>query len=104
MKYLSDINRTPHVFSRAFEDAVKSGLGWIEDGLHQPEAGKEPLVTRYEDWRCMLWDSTAKEADLSDARYLFRSKIIDVDLALTLFPKRPAQIKAATLDAVGPMG
>ena len=104
LKYLSDINRTPHVFSRAFEDAVKSGLGWIEDGLHQPEAGKEPLVTRYEDWRCMLWDSTAKEADLSDARYLFRSKIIDVDLALTLFPKRPAQIKAATLDAVGPMG
>jgi hypothetical protein len=87
LKYLSDVNREPFEISRAFEDAVKAGIGWIEDGV-QEEDEDEALYTRYESWRNILWDSAATNLDLSDARYQFRSKWTDLDIACALFKNR----------------
>ncbi|MDA4845941.1 hypothetical protein [Hoeflea poritis] len=87
LKYLSDVNRSPFDRSRAFEDAVKVGIGWIEDGW-EPDSTKEPLYSRHESWRNILFDSSANELDLSDARYIFRSKWVDLDVAIALFPER----------------
>lgn len=87
MKYLSDVNRTPFDTSRAFEDCVKVGVGWIEDGW-DPDGDGEPLYTKYESWRNILWDSAGAELDLSDARYVFRSKWVDYDIAAAIFPER----------------
>ena len=64
MKYLSDVNRTPFHRSRAFEDAVKVGLGWMESGVQDEDDG-EPVYNRYESWRNILWDSACTEKDLS---------------------------------------
>lgn len=89
LKYLSDVNRTPFHRSRAFEDAVKVGIGWLEDGVTENDDG-EPVYSRYESWRNMLWDSASTEYDLSDARYVIRFKYVDLDVALALFPDRAA--------------
>lgn len=98
MKYLSDVNRTPFQVSAAFEDAVKVGIGWIEDGI-QDEDEDEPLYSRHESWRNMLWDSTALEPDCSDGRYMFRTKWIDLDVASVMFRKRKAVLERAASDS-----
>lgn len=92
LKYLSDANRTPFLISRAFEDAVKAGIGWVEDGYQGDDEG-EPIFSRYESWRNMLWDSTAIEPDLSDCRYVYRTKWLDLDVAAAIFPKRKALLE-----------
>ena len=91
MKYLSDVNRTPFQRSRAFEDASKVGIGWLEVGAQDEDDG-EPIYTRYESWRNMLWDSASTEIDGTDMRYQFRSKWVDEDIAQALFPTRKEQI------------
>lgn len=98
LKYLSDVNRTPFHRSRAFEDAVKVGIGWLEVGVQDEDDG-EPIYDRYESWRNMLFDSASTELDGSDMRYQFRSKWVDEDIAKALFPQRAAQIEAAVVDS-----
>lgn len=87
LKYLSDCNRSPFDVSRAFADAVKVGVGWLEDGV-EPDPEIEPIYGRHESWRNILYDSSANELDLSDGRYIFRSKWVDLDISQALFPKR----------------
>lgn len=98
LKYLSDVNRLPFSRSRAFEDAIKVGIGWMEDGAQDEDDG-EPIYSRYESWRNILHDSAGVELDGSDMRYIFRSKWVDVDVAKALFPGREAQIEAAVTEA-----
>ncbi|MCE7797864.1 hypothetical protein LWE61_15030 [Sphingobium sufflavum] len=98
LKYLSDVNRSPFHRSRAFEDCVKAGIGWLEDGAQDEDDG-EPLYSRYEDWRNMLWDSAATEMDLQDGRYMFRSKWLDYDIGAALFPKRLHHLREACREA-----
>ena len=98
LKYLSDVNRLPFHRSRAFEDAIKVGIGWLEDGAQDEDDG-EPIYSRYESWRNIIYDSASTELDFSDGRYVFRSKWVDVDVAKALFPGREAQIDDAVIDA-----
>ncbi len=98
LKYLSDVNRDPFEVSRAFEDAAKVGIGWMEDGYQGDDEG-EPIYSRYESWRNMLWDSTAIRLDLEDARYIFRSKWVDLDVACAIFPKRKSLVRRSVDDA-----
>lgn len=98
LKYLSDVNRLPFNRSRAFEDAIKAGIGWLEDGAQDEDDG-EPIYSRYESWRNILHDSASTELDFSDGRYIFRTKWVDVDVAKALFPGREAQIDNAVVDA-----
>lgn len=98
LKYISDVNRTPFHRSRAFEDAIKAGLGWMETGVQDEDDG-EPIYDRYESWRNILHDSASVELDFSDGRYIFRSKWVDLDVAIALYPDRKAQLEAAVIDA-----
>lgn len=97
LKYLSDVNRTPFAISRAFEDAVKAGVGWLEAGVQSDDDG-EPVYERTESWRNMLWDSTACEPDLSDARYEIRQKWVDLDVAKALIPSRAGALEADAVE------
>jgi len=94
MKYLSDVNRSQFVRSRAFAESVKVGVGWIESGV-RADPTQEIIYSRQEDWRFVLWDSCAMETDLSDARYLFRWRWVDLDIAEQIFPKRREQLRRA---------
>ena len=94
MKYLNDVNRTQFHRSRAFEDCTKVGIGWIETGVQNEDDG-EPIYTRYESWRNILWDSNSTEKDLSDCRYIFRVKWVDLDIAEAMFEDRKGILRAS---------
>lgn len=96
MKYLSDTNREPRARSRAFKDAVVAGLGWLEVGL-RGDPTEEPVFYRYQDWRRILYDSNSNEPDLGDARYVFRWKWLDQDVAEAYFPERAELIRQAVV-------
>lgn len=87
LKYVDDCNGDAFNVSRAFDDAVKVGIGWLEDG-YEAGSDEEPLYGRYESWRNMLWDTTANDLDLQDGRYVMRIKWVDLDIACALFPQR----------------
>jgi hypothetical protein len=103
LKYHSDVNRTPFEVSRGFADATKAGIGWIEDGWQGDDEG-EPLYTRYESWRNMIWDSTATRLDIEDGRYVGRSKWVDKDVACATFPKRRSLIERSVDHKLNWMG
>lgn len=95
LKYLADVNRVPFERSRAFDDAVKAGLGWLEVGI-EDDAEKEPIYVRAESWRNMLHDSLGERNDLSDSRYLFRFKEVDLDIAQAWFPDKAVELERAS--------
>lgn len=87
LRHLRDENHTNDQNALAFADAVKVGIGWLETGEGDPTDG--PIVfDRHESWRNMLWDSRCTRMDLSDARYVTRSKWLDLDTASALWPGR----------------
>ena len=96
LKYLSDVNNAQFQRSQAFNDAVKAGVGWVEDGVRL-DPTQELVFSRREDWRNVIWDSSSYELDLSDARYLFRRRWVDLDIALACFPDRADVLKAAAM-------
>jgi hypothetical protein len=93
LKYLDDTNRATFERSYAFEDACKAGVGWLEVGLRGDKSGA-PIYIGAESWRNILWDSQATKRDLTDARYLFRIKVVDLDVAIALFPKKKVELEA----------
>lgn len=97
LKYVSDINNVVMARSRAFSDAAKGGVGWVDDGVRD-DPTKDILYSKYEDWRNVLWDSSSYDLDLSDARYIFRWRWVDEDIACAMFPTRADRIKAAAED------
>ncbi|HWH83235.1 MAG TPA: hypothetical protein VNU71_13475 [Burkholderiaceae bacterium] len=95
LKYLDECNRAAFERSYAAEEAFKAGMGWIEVGLRGDDSGI-PVSISAESWRNMLWDSKAMKRDLSDARYFFRMKTLDLDVALAMFPDKKAELEAAS--------
>lgn len=95
LKYVTDVNRTTFNRSRAFEDAVKVGVGWLDSGVRN-DPTKDIIYDKYEDWRNVLWDSMAIELDLSDARYIFRTRWVDEDVALAMYPARRDVLERAS--------
>ena len=96
LKYTDDVNHAPMSRSLAFAESVKVGVGWLECGIRN-DPSKEPLFDRYESWRNVWNDPLAREPDNSDSRFLFRSKWVDEDVAITMFPDREEYIKLASV-------
>lgn len=101
IKYLSDVNRSGFARSKAFEQTAKAGLGWLECGIRNDE-DDEPLFVRWESWRNVWYDPHSVEADLSDARFVFREKWVDLDVAQAMFPKRAAELEAESRSVTDP--
>jgi hypothetical protein len=93
LKADSDVNRAPFHISASFRDAVVAGLGWLEEGVRS-DTDEEPLFLRGESWRNIWYDPLSRAFDLSDCRYLFREKFVDLDFALAMFPKFESALRA----------
>ena len=92
LKYLSDVNDLEFSRSAAFKDAAVGGVGWVEDGW-QDDGGEEPVYSRHEDWRNMLWDSANTNRSVEPGRYQFRSKWVDLDVAIAWFPTMENELR-----------
>jgi hypothetical protein len=92
MKYLDQCNRSSFERSFAAEDAFKAGIGWLEVGLRGDKSGP-PIYVGAESWRNMLYDSQATKRDLSDARYVFRIKVVDLDVAIAMIPDKKKELE-----------
>lgn len=78
-------SRADRAMSDAYSSMIRAGVGWVEvtrefDPLKYPYRVRE--VHRNE----IYWDWTAREPDLSDARYLRRDKWVDRIQAISMFP------------------
>lgn len=96
LKYVTDLNRSQYNRSRAFEDAVKVGIGWVDSGVRS-DPTKDVIYDKYEDWRNVIHDSFSLEPDLSDARYIFRSRWTDEDVAMAMYPERADILQRASM-------
>ena len=67
----------------------------MESGWQAEDEG-EPVYDRVESWRNMLWDSFAQNFDLTDARYMARTRWSDIDTAVSMY-------EANELDVVDPL-
>ena len=96
---LNDLNRSvdqENNFLReegqAVKDAFIGGLGWIE---RQHEIGRDGwprIAARREDPFVMWRDPFGRRLDLSDSRYLIRSKWVDLDEAIAAMPDKRQEL------------
>ena len=91
LKYLNDVNRFSFVRSAAFEEAVRAGRGWLEVGIRGD--GEEPTYVGMESWRNIWCDPMSRKPDLSDARFVMRSKVMDLDIAQAMFPTHKERLQ-----------
>jgi hypothetical protein len=94
LKYIAEANRAEFERSSAADDAFKAGLGWLEVGIN-PDPEDEPIYVRGESWRNMVYDSLGSRRDLSDSRYLYRFRMVDLDIAIAFFPDKEHQLRAS---------
>lgn len=104
MKYVYDQSQGEMEITLAHRDQVRVGLGWLESGL-QGETENEPVFMAYEKWRNILHDSRAEKMDFSDARYMFRTRWSDLDIAASIFkgPQQLAILYGSSIDGAGYM-
>lgn len=96
LKFLQDVNKGQFCRSRAFFESTTVGVGWLECGI-RGDPSKELIYDRAETWRHVWYDSHAIEIDDSDARYIFRSKWVDEDVAAMCFPNYSQAIHSAAV-------
>lgn len=93
MRYISDVNRARFERSRAFTMACRAGLGWL-DVCVNGDPSEEVVKIRAESWRNVWYDQYSTDI-VRDGRFVFRSKVIDTDVAQAMFPLRKNAIEQA---------
>lgn len=94
VKYIDDINKAKWQRSKAFEDCVKTGEGWTRISVEPNEDGELMVQFNYENWQNILIDGQSVREDLADSRYLWNSKIVDVETLQAWFPDKAKEIAA----------
>lgn len=94
LKYISDVNKASFERSEAFDDAIGAGVGWLEVGV-KSDPDDEPIFMRRETWRNIWLDPLSVKNDISDARYIVRSKVVDLDVAIQMWPEHTEALKYA---------
>lgn len=92
IKEVETQSRADRAMSDAYSSMMRAGLGWVEVS-REFDPLKYPYRVREVHRNDIHWDWTAKEPDLSDARYLRRDKWVDRDQALQMFPEESALIE-----------
>lgn len=95
IKYLSDVNRIGWQRSEAFTNMVKAGQGWTEICVEPDDAGEPTIKFRHVSWRNIIEDSSSRCLDMSDMRYIFRDKIVDLEEASAWFPNLKEKLYSA---------
>ena len=87
MKYVFDINKAAFQHSAAFEDMIRTGMGWTKVGYELNQDGEYQITMRHIPWRNVIRDDTSRRLDCADMRYVFETKIVDLDQLTTAYPQ-----------------
>lgn len=93
IKYIDDINKAKWQRSTAFEDCVKTGEGWTRISVEPNEDGELMIQLNYENWQNVLVDGQSVKADMSDSRYMWVSKIVDLETLQAWFPDKESELE-----------
>lgn len=93
VKYVDDINKAKWQRSTSFEDCVKTGEGWTRISVEPNEDGELMVQLNYENWQNILIDGQSVKADLSDNRYLWATKIVDIETLQAWFPDKKTELE-----------
>ena len=86
LKEVESESRADRAMSDAYSSMMRTGIGWIEVSREINPFGY-PYRVREIHRNEIYWDWSAKEPDLSDARYLRRDRWLDREEAISMFPK-----------------
>jgi len=92
-KYVQDQNNADHKISDVFFDGLKCGIGWIEVCTND-DPTEEEIAINYVSWKNVGWDPHAREILLDDARYMFKEKWVDLDVAQATWPDKSEELRA----------
>lgn len=94
LKEIESESRADRAMSDAYSSMMRAGIGWIEVS-RETDPGKYPYRVREIHRNEIFWDWSAREPDLSDARYLRRDKWVDMSYAVNAFPEQMELIENA---------
>jgi hypothetical protein len=94
IKEIETESRADRAMSDAYSSMIRTGLGWVEVS-REYDRTRYPYRVREIHRNDIYWDWTAREPDLSDARYLRRDRWIDRQQAMLMFPDQMALIQNA---------
>ena len=96
-KYIQDQSNADHKMSDVFFDGLKAGIGWVEVGLSD-DPTEEEISVDFCDWRKVGWDPFARDVLLDDARYMFKERWVDLDVAQATWPDKADELQASIED------
>lgn len=99
LKYLDDTGDSVFHRSHAFGITCKAGLAWTEIGADMDNSGETPVFEVHLSWRDIVHDSFSMAMDPRLMRYIFRIKVVDLDIALAYFPKSKQELMRVQQDA-----
>ncbi|SEO53240.1 phage portal protein [Nitrosovibrio sp. Nv6] len=85
-------SRADRAMSDAYSSMIRAGIGWVEVS-REFDTLKYPYRVRQVHRNEIFWDWTAREPDLSDARYLRRDKWVDRVQASLMLPDKAELIQ-----------
>lgn len=99
VKYINDINKAKYYRTKAFEEMVKSGEGWVKVYLDKNDDGDPQISYRYVHWRDMVRDSTCRDTvNFSDCRYQWETRVVDLDALIVRFPEHKEALEYQARD------
>ncbi|MBM3273886.1 MAG: hypothetical protein FJZ00_01945, partial [Candidatus Sericytochromatia bacterium] len=101
LAYVADMTKARYAISRAFKDALKGPMGWLEVGVDDEDLEIDPIYVRHVPWDEMWLDPETSEPDLDDARYVIRARWIDEDLVKSRWPNKTKDLDAALAEERG---
>jgi hypothetical protein len=102
-KYIQDQNNADHKISDVFFDGLKAGIGWVEI-CENEDPREEEIAVNYLDWKKVGWDPYARDILLDDARYVYKEKWVDLDIAQATWPDKADEISAMLEDSRSEQG
>ena len=90
--FVKDQNHGAQLCTRAFEDEITAGLGFIEVGRN-PDPRQEVVQWRRQPWYTLWWDPYADPfLDKETCRYAFTAPWKDLEDLILLFPEKRKEI------------
>ena len=87
-------NNLNYHISRVFRSGIVGGMGWLEAGVRDDEAGRPEIAVHLREWNTVFFDPFMKEPDATDARYIIYRHWMDRDEVGARFDVTDAELNS----------